>query len=175
MLDSAFSSIIHELFSVVPPSSLYDEGVDASNTFITSDGAEYLLEDIKIGFFKSGHSLGLSVVPEYGFYIESNGEKLLFPTDVRDYSFIYPKFEDVRILFAHLWLGKGQALNLYDNEYIDKFCEFVKGFGAEKNYIAHLYDVHRTIDEMWSNMHYEHIKDSLDNARIFDLLDVIEL
>ena len=149
--------------------------VDAENTVVTSDKMQYSLGNITIGFFESGHSLGQSIVEEYGFCIEYNGEKYLFPTDVRNYDFEYPDFGKVKMLFAHLWLGKGNALNLYKNGYVDKFLRYVNGFGAEKVYIAHLYDIHRTIDEMWSNVHYGILKGSIPDSDTFCVGDIIKL
>lgn len=147
--------------------------VKHQNTVKTSNGSLFTVGELKVGFFESGHSLGASIVPEYGFYIEYKGEKYVFPTDVRDYGFKYPDFDNVRILFAHLWLGKGQALDLYDNKYTEKFCRYVNSFGANEVCIAHLNDVHRTIDEMWSDVHLALIKDKIPNAIAFNAGEII--
>jgi hypothetical protein len=79
----------------------------------------------------------------------------------------------VKVLFSHLWLFK--ALNLYDNPYIEKFTDYVKRFGAEKVYVAHLNDVRRPIDQMWSDIHFEAVKGEMPNSHMFTLGDWIEL
>ncbi len=135
--------------------------LQAQNQRKTCDGAAFVVGDTRLEFFNSGHTRGNSVVPEYGFAIEYQGEKYLFPCDVRDYGFAYPKFENVRAVFVHLWLGKGQALQSGFTEYAQQFCEYVNGFGAKETYIAHLYDVHRPIEEMWSELHFALVKDRL--------------
>ena len=168
--DPAVLSSLPECIIKFVPDFMYKQ---IENAFKTSNGYEFLLGELKVVFFESGHTLGSSVVPEYGFYIEHKGKKYLFPTDVRDYSFKYPSFDDVRVLFAHMWLGKGQALNLHNNEYVEKFCRFVNSFKAKQVYLSHLYDVHRTIDEMWSEVHFDAIKDKLGNAVTFSVGDLI--
>ena len=143
------------------------------NSEKTFDGAEFDVGDVKLRFFESGHTRGSSAVREYGFCIEYREESYIFPTDVRDYGFAFPKFKNPRALFAHLWLGKGCALVLEDNEYVDDFCRFVESFGAKENYVAHLYDIHRTIDEMWSEVNFEMVKSRIDNLKMFKVGDII--
>jgi len=110
---------------------------------------------------------------EYGYAITYNGGTYVFPTDVRTYTKEYPKLENVKALFAHLWFF--QALNIYDNPYIELFTDFVKRFDAEKVYIAHLMDVRRPIDQMWSDMHFDIVKEKLSTAQMFKLGDWIDL
>ena len=86
-----------------------------------------------------------------------------------------PHFEHVRALFAHLWLGKKRALKLYKKDYVEKFCSYVKGFGAQRCYIAHLKDIHRNIDSMWSRLHFDVVGEHIENAILFDVGDVAEL
>ncbi len=144
------------------------------NPVKTFDGARFLVKDIELCFFESGHTGAGKMVREYGFYIEYNGEKYLFPCDVRNYDFAYPKFDNVRALFCHLWFGRGQALINTPNEYALKFCDFVKQFNAKENFVAHLYDLHRPIEEMWSELHVDIIKPLLPNVKEFLVGDLIE-
>ncbi len=146
---------------------------EMKNKITTFSGLKTNIGDAEIEFFESHHSRVTNIVPEYGFAITYNGGTYVFPTDVRTYEGEYPKFTNLKVLFSHLWLF--QALNLYDNPYIQKFTDFVNRFGAEKVYVAHLNDVRRPIDQMWSDMHFNAVKGNFDNAQMFTLGDWIEL
>jgi hypothetical protein len=142
---------------------------DMPNIVKTSDGFTYEEKNIKISFFKSAHVS----VPEYGFAIHFRGENYVFPTDVRDYDAPHPVFDNTRALFAHLWLGKANALRLA-GDVPQKFCAFVKSFGAEVTYLAHLFDIRRTIDDMWTDVHFDAIKEHLTNAHPVTVGDMVE-
>lgn len=146
---------------------------EMKNKVTTFAGLKINIGDAQIEFFESHHSRGPNKVPEYGFAITYGGGTYLFPTDVRTYEGEYPKFENVKVLFSHLWLF--QALNIYDNPYVEKFTDYVKRFGAEKVYMAHLKDVRRPIDQMWSDMHFDAVKAEIPNSQMFTLGDWIEL
>lgn len=169
--DEAFLKMLPDTVTKYIPDFIQN---DLPNVIGVTNGAEYTVGDIKIGFFNGAHSHGTVEIPEYGFWVEYRGETYLFPTDVRDYDCKHPAFEDVRALFAHLWLGKGQGLNLDKNEYIEKFCRFVDGFGAKEVYVAHLGEVHRRIEEMWSEVHFEVVKPYRNNAKTFSVGEIIE-
>lgn len=146
---------------------------EMQNKVTTFAGFKTNIGDAQIEFFESHHSRFANTVPEYGFAITYNGNTYVFPTDVRTYEGEYPKFENVKVLFSHLWLLN--ALNLYDNPYIEKFTEFVNRFGAEKVYVAHLNDVRRPIDQMWSAIHFDAVKERIPNFKMFTLGEWIEL
>ena len=146
---------------------------ELKNKVETSHGFKFTVGEAEIEFFESHHSRLTNIVPEYGFAITYKGETYVFPTDVRTYEGDFPKFKNVKILFSHLWFL--DALNLYDNPYIEKFTNYVKGFGAEKVCVAHLNDVRRPIDQMWSDMHFNAVKDAIPNSQMFTLGNWIEL
>jgi len=146
---------------------------EMKNKITTIPGFKTKIGDAEIEFFESHHSRGANIVPEYGFAITYNGGTYVFPTDVRTYTKEYPQFTNVKALFVHLWLF--QALNLYDNPYIDQFADFVKRFDAEKVYVAHLKDVRRPIDQMWSDMHFDTVKEKFDHIQMFTMGDWAEL
>lgn len=145
------------------------------NVITTHDGSEYSVGEIKISFFNSAHTLGDNSLRELGFYLEYNGRKYLFPVDVRDYKYKYPKFDNVRVLFAHLWLGKGNSLNHSFEPYITDFCDFLKSFNAKECKIAHLDDIHRTLDEMWSDIHFNEVNIRMTNTQMFKFGDILKL
>ena len=150
-------------------------GISAPGIVTTYDGSVERIGDIKLGFFESAHSLGENIVPEMGFYIECQDKKYVFPVDVRDYKKVHIQPDNVKILFAHLWLGKGNALNCDYEPYITDFCEFIKSFNATECRIAHLNDIHRTLDEMWSDVHFNEINRRINNTKLFNAGEIIKL
>lgn len=139
-----------------------------------SSGDTKTVGNCRLTFFESAHT-GDRVVPEYGFAVSLDGKNYVFPVDVRDYEKEHPVFENTEVLVAHLWLGKENALNLCDNPYIDLFADFVNSFCARKVLLGHLLDARRTIKDMWSEIHYEAIKNKVCEGRILRLGDFIEL
>lgn len=144
------------------------------NVINTTDGFSMNIKGVCVEFFESAHSLGTNIVPEYGFSVNYNGKNYVFPADVRDYEKPHPDFFDVEVLVAHLWLGKENALNLYDNPYMDLFCNFVNGFGTKRVLLGHILDFRRTVKDMWSEIHYKAIKGKIPESRILKLGDFVE-
>ncbi len=118
--------------------------------------------DMETEIFESAHSAGENNVPEYGFAVKYRGGYYVFPTDVRDYKKEHKIFENTKLLMSHLWLGRRNALNLYDNKYIEDFTKFIGSFGAETILMGHLYDVHREIDDMWTDIHTDKLRKTFD-------------
>ena len=144
------------------------------NVINTTDRFSVNIKGVGVEFFESAHSLGTNIVPEYGFSVKYNGKNYVFPADVRDYKKAHPVFENTEVLVAHLWLGKENALNLYDNSYIDLFCDFVNSFGAKKVLIGHMLDFRRTVRDMWSEIHYKAVDGKIPDGRILKLGDFVE-
>ena len=139
-----------------------------------TDGSELAIGDISLKFYTSGHYLGTHGVPEYGIAIELDGETLLFPTDVRDYNFAFPKFEKVRALFSHLWLGRGTALK-FEELFVDGFCKFAAQFNAERIYVAHLVETSRDITNLWSDIHIDLVREHLPDIIVPEIGEIIDL
>ena len=128
-----------------------------------------------IEFFDSGHSRGEKIVDELGLCINYRGRRYLFPVDVRDYSFRLPNFADADAVFLHLWLGRRRALLPENSEYVGDFCGFAEQFSRERLYLGHLYDHRRTIDDMWTDVHVEAVRERLRDAVPFKFGEVAEL
>ncbi len=128
----------------------------------------------EIEFFESAHSRGENIVPEYGFAVKYNNEYYIFPTDVREYEKPHKVFEGTKVLVSHLWLGRKNALYPFRNEYIEEFVAFVDSWGAERVLVGHLYDIHREIDDMWTDIHFDALKDKLTSCEKILLGDYIE-
>lgn len=148
--------------------------LDTEGRVTVTNGSELTVGDISLKFYASGHYLGAHGVPEYGFAIELDGGTLLFPTDVRDYNFVFPKFDNVRALFSHLWLGRGTALK-FDELFVEGFCKFASQFNAEKIYAAHLVETSRDITNMWSDIHIDLVRERLPDIIAPEIGDIIDL
>ncbi len=146
-----------------------------NNLTFTNDGYEATVGDVHLTFFESAHSLSDSIVPEYGFCIDFDGKNYVFPADVRDYNKLHRVFPDTEAVILHLWLGRANALNLHDNEYLEAFCRFAKSFGAKKVYLSHMFDIRREIEDMWSEIHSEPVRKRINNCNIIKCGDLIEL
>jgi len=144
-----------------------------SSAVSVTKGETACLNGVRLAFFESAHSLGERMVLEYGFSVEYNNKTYVFPADVRDYKKETNRVSPCDVLVAHLWLGRQNALKLYHHPCTDDFCEFVQSFHAENVYISHLYDVHRKTDDMWTEIHYDLIKDRIQNARMIKMGDVV--
>jgi hypothetical protein len=56
-------------------------------------------------------------------------------------------------LFAHVWLGLGNSRNLPCEPYLGQFGDFVLAFRPRRVFLAHLYEIGRTVEEMWTYTH----------------------
>ena len=148
---------------------------DRENVIKTRDGYEAVLKDINLTFFESAHGADGNIVPEYGFCIGFEGKNYLFPTDVRDYKEEHRVFENTEVLIAHLWLGRANALNIHNNSYVNDFSAFARSFGAKRVYLSHMFDVRREIEDMWTDIHSDLVKEIIDNVNVIKTGDWIKL
>lgn len=149
--------------------------LDKENKITTKDGFRAAVSDVELSFYESAHGTLELDVREYGFCISYGGKKYAFPTDVRSYKKRFDEICAPDALIAHLWLGKRNALNLHNNIYIDEFCGFVNGFNAKRVYVSHLFDFRRTIEDMWTDIHYNYVSDKISHSEIIKLGDWINL
>ena len=115
-------------------------------------------------FFESNHRNEgwTSFVREYGFCLTCGEKNYIFPGDVRDYDpTFYPALPDADVLFAHLWLGKAQALSPPWEPKLTEFCRFILSFRPRAVTLAHLYEVAREPEELWSWQHAGAVADRL--------------
>lgn len=88
-----------------------------------------------------------------GYLVETEGRRLLFPGDVRDYDVpAIRKWAPVDVLFAHLWLGRGRAGET-DPPLLDEFCDFVIAGRPRKVVLAHLYSFRHPATDTWTKRH----------------------
>lgn len=119
---------------------------------------------IRISAFRSLHyDAGTTVgVEETGYFVEAGQHRLLFPGDIREYDAVkLPVFNGVTHLFAHVWLGRRNALNWPCGEYPDQFARFHLSFGAEKIYLTHLMEAERPLEDLWTYAHAGLVMDEI--------------
>jgi len=102
-------------------------------------------------------SQSLRGVPAMGYLVEFNGKRWLFPGDTRSYvASQLPSFGPVDMLFAHVWLGRGCALQ-DDPPLLGAFCEFCVDLQPRHIVLAHLQDFGRDANDYWDNEHVQKI------------------
>lgn len=100
-------------------------------------------------------------VPALGYLAEFNGKRWLLPGDTRTYDASQlPGFGAVDGLFAHLWLGRGQALQAQPH-LLDDFCRFCQELQPGRIIITHLEEVGRLPQEYWDMDHLEQVRQHL--------------
>jgi L-ascorbate metabolism protein UlaG (beta-lactamase superfamily) len=92
-------------------------------------------------------------VPELGYLIEYEGKRLLFPGDTRTYDLSQlPVFDPVDVAFAHLWMGRGSALEPEPPQ-SDAFCRFFLDLNPRRLILSHLTEYGRDADDFWDESH----------------------
>lgn len=106
----------------------------------------------------AGTNVSARGVPSMAYLAEFNGRRWLFPGDVRMYDpSLLPHFEDASALdgvFAHLWLGRSQAL-ADDPPLLEDFCRFFSELKPRQIVISHLHEFGRSAEDFWDRQHYE--------------------
>ncbi len=105
-----------------------------------------------------------------GYEVETQGRRLLFPGDVRDYdAAAIAKRASVDVLLAHLWLGRGSA-GKDSPPLLDEFCRFVTACRPRKIVLGHLYSFQHADSDMWTERHANMVRDRLKKyARHIDV------
>ena len=112
-------------------------------------GRTYSAGTLSIAAFDSPHVQ----VPETGYLVETGKARLLFPGDVRDYTQRLPWFGPVDYLFAHVWLGRGNARNLPCEPYLSGFCDFAMAARPRRVFLTHLFELGRDAGNLWTYAH----------------------
>ncbi len=108
-----------------------------------------LLTPFEALHFRESHG-----VPEMGYLVEFGSKRWLFPGDTRSYdSHRIPVFENLDGVVAHLWLGKGCALEL-NPPLLEAFCQFFTNLTPRQIVITHLEELGRKADDFWTEAHY---------------------
>jgi L-ascorbate metabolism protein UlaG (beta-lactamase superfamily) len=96
-------------------------------------------------------------VEAMGYLIEHHGKRWLFPGDTRTYDASQlPPFDSIDILFAHVWLGRGSALN-DEPTLLHSFSRFCMDLRPKKIVLTHLYEFGRDANDCWGDEHVQQI------------------
>ena len=104
---------------------------------------------------ENGRRVGIDAV---GYRVEANGQLWLFPGDVRDYdaeAICHQGPAD--LLFAHLWLGRGQA-SLATPPLLEPFCRFLLACTPKSVVLTHLYEFSRDVHDLWHQRHADLVR-----------------
>jgi hypothetical protein len=69
-----------------------------------------------------------------------------------------PVFPDIDVVFAHLWLGRGAALEDLP-PLLDAFCRFFLETGARQVILTHLNEFGRDANDYWGDAHMELVRE----------------
>jgi L-ascorbate metabolism protein UlaG (beta-lactamase superfamily) len=98
---------------------------------------------------------GLRGVPATGYLAGFSGKRWLFAGDVRTYDALQmPDFGRLDGMFAHLWLGRGAALQA-DLPLVEPFCRFCLDLQAPRVVVTHLNEYGRPPAELWAERHFQ--------------------
>jgi len=139
-------------------------GLTPESVVTTSPGMTVTLGNTELSFFESNHrNEGMETfVMEYGFCLCHAGKQYVFPCDVRTYDpSFYGSFPNTEVLFSHVWLGRGKAMETSWEPKMQQFCEFVLSFGPKRVTLGHLYETGRPLTELWRYQHAGAVMDRL--------------
>jgi len=82
--------------------------------------------------------------------VDLDGRRWLFPGDTRTYDPAgLPDHGPVDVLFAHLWLGRGAALQTHP-PLLEQFCRFCLALQPQRLILTHLQEWGRQASEFWN-------------------------
>lgn len=145
---------------------LKETGIPAGRILIAEAFQEITIQGIRVIPFPGLHLHSepngkQHGVPSMGYLIELNGHRWLFPGDTRRYDTpLLSLFDGVDGLFAHLWLGRSQAL-VESPALLDPFCRFLSSFEAKKVILAHLEEWGRDANDFWDVRHVDMVREHL--------------
>jgi hypothetical protein len=161
-----FSAIQHLPIIWVIPEFLLDRitetvKLDLDNIIVPKIGETLRIGDLHLTAFEGLHIHGENGVRALGYLAEFDNKRWLFPGDTRSYNFErLPTFGKLNGVFAHLWLGKGAALESHP-PLLDDFCHFFSGFENTELIITHLREFGRQPEDFWDFHHYQLVRSHL--------------
>lgn len=127
-------------------------------------GVPIKLGSLRITPFEARHFNGSHGVPEMGYLAEFSGKRWLFPGDTRNYSLAgLPPFTDIDGVFAHLWLGRGCALDA-SPPLLNDFCQYFINLKPKRMVVTHLQELGRGPLDYWTVEHCHQVFSILNNA-----------
>lgn len=103
-------------------------------------------------------------VPATGYLVETKNKRYLLPGDIRTYdTSLLPAFGPVDAVFAHVFLGRSEALRPLPSLLHD-FVQFFLHCRPRKILLTHLYEVARAPEDCWLTQHARMAKAAFKNA-----------
>ena len=143
------------------PTVMEQGGLSASQIIVPQPLEPILIQGVRLTPFEGLHwataeeseFTGLRGVPETGYLAEFDDKRWLFPGDTRTYDASrLPSFGSVDGLFAHVWLGRGAALDIAP-AHLNDFCRFCLDLHARRVILTHLQEFGRALDDYWDEEH----------------------
>jgi hypothetical protein len=148
-----------------PQTERYWPCVKPENIIWMREGVPVCVDGITITPFSNRQSdYGLpGGVPQYGYIVDAGAKRLLFPGDVRAFEpERIPHPAGVSHLFAHVWLGRGCALEGPSYRYLADYGAFVHSFGAERIHLTHIAQwTSNDLSNWWCHSHAGAVMDHL--------------
>jgi len=103
--------------------------------------------------------------------VEWGDRRLLFPGDTRTYDLAaLPTLPPIDTLFAHVWLGRGGALDS-EPPLLEAFCDFAARLAPRQRvFLTHLWQLAREPDDYWDETHAGTVQ-----ARLHQLLPGVDI
>ncbi|MBI4530193.1 MAG: MBL fold metallo-hydrolase [Candidatus Latescibacteria bacterium] len=97
----------------------------------------------------------------FGYLLETEGKRIVFSSDIRDYSTGWlPNLGNVDLLCLNLWLGRDQGLK-FSLHVVEEACQFIASIRPRRVLFYHLYEVSRTPENGWTYVHAGLVQDRL--------------
>lgn len=128
-------------------------------------GEPMQFDGLRLTPFKGLHINGGRGVPSTGYLAEWAGKRWLIPGDTRVYDRSQlPDFGHLDGVIAHLWLGRGKALEERPT-LLDDFCRFFASFDTRRILVTHLQEFGRATDDYWDRDHFDRVQPELLKLR----------
>jgi phosphoribosyl 1,2-cyclic phosphodiesterase len=122
------------------------------------------IDGVRVRAFEGRHfDVGTRKGVESLWYVVEAGDRRLFlPGDVRDYDTAgLPDLGKVDDMFAHVWLGRKNALNPSPEPIVSQFAAFINHAAPSRVFLTHLYELGRNAEDMWTYTHAGRVMDAL--------------
>jgi L-ascorbate metabolism protein UlaG (beta-lactamase superfamily) len=140
-------------------------GLARSQVIVASHGRPIEIDGVRLTSFPGLHyealgrrgsspsPMALRGVPSSGYLVEWGEKRWLFPGDTRDLrARVLPTFGPVSGLFAHVWLGRGAALDEQPPQ-LDAQCRFCLDLQSRRVVLTHLEEFGRPATDVWRFQH----------------------
>ena len=113
-------------------------------------------------------------VEEVSYWVDAPGLSVALPGDVRDYSRPFP-LRGPDWLMAHVWLGRGNALNLPCEPWRSDAARYFRDIAARHTLLAHLNDETRALIDRWTEEHACLLAPYIPNSLVLPAFTVYSL